>query len=136
MFSVGPAELILILIVALVVVGPEKLPELARMIGRAVRDLRKYADDIRDEFERDVLTNDVKRDLESFTQDRLDYYPYRHDSGTGTEQQPYPYETQEAQQEHPVESQPDVKPEEGAEKSEGEQSGGPNAPPPDEYPQD
>lgn len=54
MFNVGPLELLVILIVALVVVGPEKLPELARTVGRAVRELRKIQDDLRDSIRFDV----------------------------------------------------------------------------------
>jgi sec-independent protein translocase protein TatB len=54
MFNVGPLELLVILIVALIVVGPEKLPELARTIGRAMRELRKIQDDLRDTIRFDV----------------------------------------------------------------------------------
>lgn len=94
MFSLGPLELIIIMIVALVIVGPEKLPELARMIARAMRDLKRYAEDIRGEFERDLLTEDVKRDVEVFTQDRPDDYPYGEVSNTSDEET-YPYEDEE-----------------------------------------
>jgi sec-independent protein translocase protein TatB len=48
MLNVGPLELLVVLAVALIVVGPERLPELARSVGRAVRQLRQVQDEVRD----------------------------------------------------------------------------------------
>jgi Tat protein translocase TatB subunit len=48
MFNIGTPELLVVLVIAMVVVGPERLPELARWIGRGVRELRKVQDDVRD----------------------------------------------------------------------------------------
>jgi sec-independent protein translocase protein TatB len=48
MFGVGTQELLVILVIALVVVGPQKLPELARAIGRGMRELRKMQDEVTD----------------------------------------------------------------------------------------
>ncbi|HEX7247701.1 MAG TPA: twin-arginine translocase TatA/TatE family subunit [Actinomycetota bacterium] len=48
MLNVGPPELILIFVIALVIVGPERLPELGRMIGKGMRELRKMQDEVRD----------------------------------------------------------------------------------------
>jgi Tat protein translocase TatB subunit len=48
MLNVGPLELVVVLAVALIVVGPERLPELARAIGRAVRQLRDVQNEVRD----------------------------------------------------------------------------------------
>lgn len=47
--NVGPAEILVILVVALLVFGPEKLPEIGRQVGRAVRDLRRMQASFRDE---------------------------------------------------------------------------------------
>ncbi len=46
MFNIGPQELLVILLVALVIVGPQRLPELARTIGRALRELRRAQDEV------------------------------------------------------------------------------------------
>ena len=54
MLNIGPQELILILIVALVVVGPQRLPELGRTIGRALREFRKIQDDVKDTIKFDM----------------------------------------------------------------------------------
>jgi Tat protein translocase TatB subunit len=50
MFGVGPEELVLILIIALIVLGPERMPKVARDIGRVVGDLRRTSDQLREEF--------------------------------------------------------------------------------------
>jgi sec-independent protein translocase protein TatB len=47
MFNIGPQELLLILVLALLVVGPERLPEIARTIGKGMRELRKAQDEVR-----------------------------------------------------------------------------------------
>jgi Tat protein translocase TatB subunit len=54
MLNIGPQELILILIVALVVVGPQRLPELGRTIGKALREFRKIQDDVKDTLRFDL----------------------------------------------------------------------------------
>lgn len=48
MFNVGTQELLVILVLALVVVGPQKLPEIARSIGRGMREFRKMQDEVKD----------------------------------------------------------------------------------------
>lgn len=44
-------EILVILMVALVVFGPEKLPQIARQIGRAAHQLRQMASEVKDEFQ-------------------------------------------------------------------------------------
>jgi sec-independent protein translocase protein TatB len=48
MLNVGPLELLVVLAVALVVVGPERLPQLARSVGRALRQFREVQDEVRE----------------------------------------------------------------------------------------
>jgi Tat protein translocase TatB subunit len=50
MFGIGAEELMLILILALIVLGPERMPKVARDIGRVVGDLRRTSDELREEF--------------------------------------------------------------------------------------
>ena len=50
MFGIGTEELMLILVIALVVLGPERMPKLARDLGRMVGEFRKTSDDLRNEF--------------------------------------------------------------------------------------
>jgi len=58
MFNIGFPELILILVVALLVVGPSKLPELARSMGKAFGQFRRMADDVRDSIDYEIDTAD------------------------------------------------------------------------------
>lgn len=48
--SLGPLEIVVIAVVALLVFGPKRLPEMGRQVGRAVRELRKFQDSVRDEL--------------------------------------------------------------------------------------
>jgi sec-independent protein translocase protein TatA len=52
--NIGPGELILILIIALVVLGPGKLPDVAQSLGKSVREFRKAATDITEAGKIDV----------------------------------------------------------------------------------
>jgi Tat protein translocase TatB subunit len=49
--SLGPEKIFLILVVALIVFGPQRLPDIARQVGAAMRELRKMQDTMRDELE-------------------------------------------------------------------------------------
>jgi sec-independent protein translocase protein TatB len=48
--GVGYQEFLLVLVLLLIVVGPERMPQMAYQIGRAVREMQKYARAVRDEF--------------------------------------------------------------------------------------
>ena len=65
MFGIGLPELIIIIVVALLVVGPSKLPELARSMGRALGEFRRMADDVKDTIEHEMSkpldTDDEKK---------------------------------------------------------------------------
>ena len=51
--QIGPLEIIVVAMIALIVFGPEKLPGLARSIGRAVNELRRMATEVKTEFAAD-----------------------------------------------------------------------------------
>lgn len=52
--GMGPAELIVIIIIALIVLGPGKLPEVARAVGKTVRDLRAISDGFQNELRKEM----------------------------------------------------------------------------------
>jgi sec-independent protein translocase protein TatA len=56
--SLGLGEILVILIIALIVFGPRRLPEMGRSIGKSVRELRKAAADLRAEIEADIDIDD------------------------------------------------------------------------------
>jgi sec-independent protein translocase protein TatA len=45
-FNVGPIELIIVLIIALLVVGPRRLPEMGNAVGKTIREFRRASSDI------------------------------------------------------------------------------------------
>jgi Tat protein translocase TatB subunit len=54
MFGIGLPELILILGIALIVVGPERLPELAKSLGRGINELKKTASALKDSMSEEL----------------------------------------------------------------------------------
>ena len=50
MFGIGPTELLVILGIALLVLGPKRLPELARSLGRGLAEFRRATSDVTDEL--------------------------------------------------------------------------------------
>ena len=70
MFDVGFSELLVIAVVALLVLGPERLPKAARFAGLWVRKAREQWNSVKSEFERDLADEDLKRSLHE-TQDAL-----------------------------------------------------------------
>jgi Tat protein translocase TatB subunit len=60
MLNIGPQELLLVLIIGLIVVGPKRLPELSRQIGRGLREFRKLQDDVKGLVNLDEVTNEFK----------------------------------------------------------------------------
>lgn len=63
MFGIGFPELILIMAIALIVVGPEKLPELAKSIAKGVMELKKTATALKDSFQEEKEEKPWEKDL-------------------------------------------------------------------------
>lgn len=65
MFGISLPELIVIFVVVLVFVGPEKLPEIARAFGKITGELKKHSDSLRREFYNSVYTpaDELKRSV-------------------------------------------------------------------------
>jgi sec-independent protein translocase protein TatB len=58
MFNIGAGEMVLILVAALLILGPQRLPELARGIGKFVREFRRQTDEVRNVVEREFYSMD------------------------------------------------------------------------------
>jgi TatA/E family protein of Tat protein translocase len=64
MFGIGVTELGIILVVALLVFGPKRLPELARMLGRGMGEFRRASNELRQSLALDDLQSDLRRGLD------------------------------------------------------------------------
>jgi Tat protein translocase TatB subunit len=62
MFGIGTSELILILVIALLVIGPKELPKVGKEIGKAFRSFQRAKADITDSITRDVV--DLNKETE------------------------------------------------------------------------
>src|SRR5215211_6703679 len=74
MFGIGYQEMFVILVVALVVFGPSRLPELAGQVGRWVRDFRRMSSDLTGEFEKtfaevDEVKKTFKREMQGIQEE-------------------------------------------------------------------
>jgi sec-independent protein translocase protein TatA len=58
MFGIGMPELLVIFVVALVVLGPKRLPEVARTLGKAMAEFRRQSSDIIDELQHQMRVED------------------------------------------------------------------------------
>ena len=66
MFTLGVPEMAVIFILALVLFGPKKLPELGRTIGKAITEFRRASNDLKATFEREMQT--LERESQSMSQ--------------------------------------------------------------------
>jgi sec-independent protein translocase protein TatB len=61
MFDVGFSELLLIAVVALIVIGPERLPKVARTAGHLLGRLQRYVNDVKSDINREMQVEDLKK---------------------------------------------------------------------------
>lgn len=61
MFDVGFSELVVIGVVALIVIGPEKLPRVARTVGHLLGRLQRYVSEVKSEVGRELQIEDLKK---------------------------------------------------------------------------
>ncbi len=72
MFGIEMPELLVILAVALIVLGPKKLPELARSIGKGLAEFKKSTEDLKDNFNLGEDLKEVQQDLKEVQRDLKD----------------------------------------------------------------
>lgn len=69
MFGIGMPELLLILAVALVVIGPKKLPDLAKSLGKALGEFKRATNDLKQSIEKDTGLDEVRQNLRETDKD-------------------------------------------------------------------
>jgi len=67
--SLGLPEIVMISVVALVVIGPKKLPEVAKMVGKAMRDFRKTVNEAKSTIENEINKVDMMKDIKELNED-------------------------------------------------------------------
>ena len=72
MFGIGMPEMLLILAIALIVIGPKKLPDLAKSLGRAMREFKRATSDFKETLAVDNDLSDVKKAFDDINTDIKD----------------------------------------------------------------
>ena len=62
--SIGPLEILVVGVLALIVFGPERLPDIARTIGKTLSELRRMASEVKTEFESGINLDEVEDEPE------------------------------------------------------------------------
>jgi sec-independent protein translocase protein TatB len=68
MFDIGFSEMMVIAIIALVVIGPEKLPKMARTIGILAGRLQRYVSDVKADINREIELDELRKMRDSMQQ--------------------------------------------------------------------
>ncbi len=97
-FNISGGEIVLIVIVVYLVFGPKKIPELARMLGKGINELRRATDDIRQEISREA--NKLKEDINIDVDDPLEEITKRRKRDAAKPKNPAP-ENQESKYSEP-----------------------------------
>jgi sec-independent protein translocase protein TatA/sec-independent protein translocase protein TatB len=96
MFGMGMPEILLILAIALIVIGPQKLPELAKSLGRALNEFKRATNELKDTMDLDGDLKDVKQSFNEIQSD-LKKKPIEMIAGKTSESKPKTAETDSAE---------------------------------------
>ena len=68
MFDIGFSELVVIGLVALIVIGPERLPRVARTVGHLIGRLQRYVNDVKADINREIELEELRKMRDSMQQ--------------------------------------------------------------------
>ncbi len=68
MFDIAFSEIIVVLVISLIVIGPEKLPAVARKFGKIMSQFRRYVTGVKQEIDRDLQLEELKKLKNNFYQ--------------------------------------------------------------------
>jgi sec-independent protein translocase protein TatA len=67
--NIGFPELLIILLIALLIFGPRKLPEVGKNVGRALREFRRASDELKEKLEDEIKADDLRHLQEELRKD-------------------------------------------------------------------
>lgn len=76
-FGIGPMELILVMVLALIVFGPGKMPEIGRAVGSAIREFRRASQELTSEIQREVDLSQIKEEVKAIQSEVAQAVPYQ-----------------------------------------------------------
>ena len=85
MFGIGMPEMILILAVALIVIGPKKLPDLAKSLGRAMGEFKRATSDFKETMAVNSEIKEVKETMDEIGDDLKDSMNFDNETSVETE---------------------------------------------------
>ena len=69
--SIGMPELIIILVIALIIFGPRKLPELGKSLGRSINEFKRASADLQNTLEQEIKLEEQKEQKQATDQSRF-----------------------------------------------------------------
>ncbi len=72
MFDIGFTEMMIIAVAALIVIGPEKLPQVARTLGHLIGRLQRYVNDVKADINREMEVEELRKLKDEFKRSALD----------------------------------------------------------------
>jgi TatA/E family protein of Tat protein translocase len=89
MLGIGMQEIIIILVVALIVIGPKKLPDLAKALGRALGEFRRAADDLKENLDINGVREEKEKLMREFSKEKLSKdFKVKEDKGPAKTKEP------------------------------------------------
>ncbi len=81
MFGIGTTEILIVLVIALLLLGPKEIPKIARTIGRGMRELERAKDELKESIEFEAEKDEAESKEHADTDDTQDQDPPSSDIG-------------------------------------------------------
>ena len=90
MFGLSPAEILVVAVVALIFIGPDKLPDAFRALGKGIREVRRHTHDLKEHLDQDQHLGQTVRELKATLRGDDPVAPPRPRPAAGAEARPLP----------------------------------------------
>ena len=85
--SIGMPELIIIMVLALIIFGPRKLPELGKSLGRSLNEFKKASTDLQNTLEQEIKIEEQKEKEDKFKVDENKFKPKEKEDSSSNDDQ-------------------------------------------------